>query len=428
MVAFRTCYWKRIIIAAALVLMLLPQSAFASQLDAKRSELQNVMTKIETNRSMQSVAEKRQAEILRDIQVNDQKIAQLQTELTNLQAELDKIIAKRKDTEAKLDEMQKKLEANQAELEVAQGKLAQRREVYNTRLRAIYKDGSLKVITVLLSSKSLADGVKRAVLISKIAENDGKLISEMSLLVQDISDKIGQIEDEKESIAKQQKYLVDEENRTIEVKNKIAARQKLFKDELSRQKAILARVQRERIQLERAEELLEATSNMITKEIRSIEKRELERKRRTLASLVESNPTSREPAHSKIGNGFIPPTAGSITSKFGWRFHPILKYYRLHAGIDFRASSGTPIHAARGGTVILAGWKGGYGNTVVISHGDGLTTLYAHNSRVAVRVGQHVRQGQVISYSGSTGLATGPHLHFEVRLNGNPVDPMGWLN
>ena len=109
------------------------------------------------------------------------------------------------------------------------------------------------------------------------------------------------------------------------------------------------------------------------------------------------------------------------------RYHPVLHYNRMHTGADMRASSGTPILACRAGTVVIAGWQGGYGNTVVIDHGDGMATLYAHQSRLGVSEGQVVHSGDVIGYVGSTGMSTGAHLHFEVRLSGNHVDPAPYL-
>ena len=119
--------------------------------------------------------------------------------------------------------------------------------------------------------------------------------------------------------------------------------------------------------------------------------------------------------------GLIWPVSGPITSPFGYRWG------RLHAGIDIGASSGTPIRAAAAGTVALAAWTGGYGNYTCVDHGGGLATCYAHQSGYAVSSGAHVSQGQVIGYVGNTGHSFGPHLHFEVRINGNPVDPLGYL-
>lgn len=124
------------------------------------------------------------------------------------------------------------------------------------------------------------------------------------------------------------------------------------------------------------------------------------------------------------------PVSARISSEFGMRYHPVLRRWRLHAGMDFAAPCGTPVRAAAAGTIISAGWAGGYGNRLVISHGVqkgvNLTTAYAHLSRFAVRGGK-VARGRIVAYSGTTGLSTGCHLHFETRQNGRPVNPRRWL-
>ena len=124
---------------------------------------------------------------------------------------------------------------------------------------------------------------------------------------------------------------------------------------------------------------------------------------------------------------FTAPHSGKLSSKFGWRRHPIWGGKRLHSGIDFAGEYGSPIYAADRGTVILAQWYGGYGKTVVIDHGRGMTTLYGHTSKFYVREGQPVEQGATIAEVGSTGFSSGPHLHFEIRKEGQPVDPLQYL-
>jgi murein DD-endopeptidase MepM/ murein hydrolase activator NlpD len=123
----------------------------------------------------------------------------------------------------------------------------------------------------------------------------------------------------------------------------------------------------------------------------------------------------QQPVNARAGSGF------------GFRVHPIFGTRRMHTGIDFGAPSGTPIFAAESGVVFSAGTRGGYGNATVIDHGGGISTLYAHQSRFGVSAGQQVTRGQVIGYVGSTGYSTGPHLHFEVRISGSPVDPAPYL-
>jgi murein DD-endopeptidase MepM/ murein hydrolase activator NlpD len=130
----------------------------------------------------------------------------------------------------------------------------------------------------------------------------------------------------------------------------------------------------------------------------------------------------------RVGSeGLIYPVAGPVTSEFGYRVDPVTGQYQLHAGIDLGVGTGTPIHAAKAGTVVFAGTETGYGNYTCVDHGGGFSTCYAHQSQIEVSVGEHVTQGQVIGLVGSTGYATGPHLHFETRVNGEPEDPRQFL-
>ena len=153
----------------------------------------------------------------------------------------------------------------------------------------------------------------------------------------------------------------------------------------------------------------------------------LQRQSDSLAASLRGRQAGQALAPSGHGIFSLPIPGAPITSGFGPRVHPIYGDVRVHTGIDFGASYGTPIHAAADGVVVSAGPLGGYGNATVIDHGNGLATLYGHQSSIAVAPGQSVRRGQVIGYVGCSGLCTGPHLHFEVRVRGTPVDPMQYL-
>jgi len=150
---------------------------------------------------------------------------------------------------------------------------------------------------------------------------------------------------------------------------------------------------------------------------------DLEREEDSIRSKIRA---ASQPKGKKPGQ-LIRPVPGRIESGFGPRIHPIFGTVKMHNGLDMHGPIGEPIRAGAGGTVIFAGVKGGFGNTVMIDHGGGMVTLYAHQSRLAVSVGQKVKAGQTIGYVGNSGLSTGPHLHFEVRINGVPVDPMNYL-
>jgi murein DD-endopeptidase MepM/ murein hydrolase activator NlpD len=147
-----------------------------------------------------------------------------------------------------------------------------------------------------------------------------------------------------------------------------------------------------------------------------------------IAALLRARQRSQPKGIVPSGKGVLGlPVSGSITSGFGMRVHPIFETVRMHTGVDFSASTGTPVHAAEAGVIAVASERGGYGITVIVDHENGLATLYAHLSRTAVSPGARVAKGDVVGFSGSTGNATGPHLPFEVRVNGNPVDPMRYL-
>lgn len=138
-------------------------------------------------------------------------------------------------------------------------------------------------------------------------------------------------------------------------------------------------------------------------------------------------PAVAPPAGDPSVQGYDWPLIGRLSSGFGPRVHPIFGTRRMHTGVDIGGRSGEPIHAAKGGTVISAGWRGGYGNAVVVDHGGGFSTLYAHQSKIAVQTGDVVSLGDVLGYVGSTGWSTSPHLHYELRLNGEPIDPLPYL-
>ena len=198
-------------------------------------------------------------------------------------------------------------------------------------------------------------------------------------------------------LAEQRQEAAAEEARVLELRAEAD-------QELSRQQSLLARVEAQISEYESEKHLAEEELARLEQEIRS------------------------RSSGGDAGSGRLSwPIAAPVSSPFGPRVHPILGSVRLHAGIDLRAGSGTPIRAAGSGRVIMAGVFGGYGNTTVIDHGGGLTTLYAHQSSLAVSVGDTVDAGEVIGYVGSTGLSTGAHLHFETRENGVPVDPMRYL-
>ena len=198
------------------------------------------------------------------------------------------------------------------------------------------------------------------------------------------------------------------------------------KDEIEKRKAeqqvLLAQAQNDKATAEAALAELQASSNAITAMLQQ------RAAARAAASSAGGGGGGAVSYQAVSGSGvFMWPVSGPITSPFGYRDHPIFGRQILHAGIDIGVDEGTPVAAADSGVVVDADWLGGYGYAVIIDHGNGLSTVYGHNSSLNVSPGQSVSKGQIIAYSGSTGNSTGPHVHFEVRSGGEPVDPMGYL-
>jgi murein DD-endopeptidase MepM/ murein hydrolase activator NlpD len=223
---------------------------------------------------------------------------------------------------------------------------------------------------------------------------------------------------------------IDGERRSLsELRDSVTAQRDVVTEH--RDQLLAARARQDSLRAQAAGE--EGRQQALLKDVRSKVKdyeaqiASLKKESDAIAALLRARQKANQKA-APTGKGvFSAPVSGAITSTFGNRLHPIFHTMRMHTGVDFAASTGTPVKAAADGVVFAAGERSGYGNTVILDHGNTLATLYAHLSRIAVADGATVTRGQVIGYAGSTGYATGPHLHFEVRVNGNPVDPLKYL-
>jgi murein DD-endopeptidase MepM/ murein hydrolase activator NlpD len=213
-------------------------------------------------------------------------------------------------------------------------------------------------------------------------------------------------------LEKNTKLLNEEKVKLAKYKTELNRQQKYYNSLLEKRRELLAKYN---------EEIAKTKQDIDYYE--DIQKEKYEELQRYI---IQSQSLNRNLRYSG-GRLLWPTTSNLITSYFGYRVHPIYGTTRFHSGIDIGASYGAPIYAAESGRVILASYYDGYGNCIIIDHGDGVSTLYAHCSSIIVKVGQYVSKGQIIGYVGSTGNSTGPHLHFEVRINGNPVNPFNYL-
>lgn len=369
-------------VSALLAVSLLLSPTYLSTADDLDNELQDVQGQIDESRSTQASWQA----IITDVS----------EKLKAIQAELDEATRKLQAIKKEQDQVNLQIKQLQEEIQKAEAQLRARQAILNKRVRVIYMHGQLSYIEVILGANSFSDFANRLELLKRIIRSDFNLI-------QEIQQRKAAIEAKKVEIEKEKARLDELASEAQKVQDEVKAKK-------AEQQRVLAHARTQQDAAKQMEADLIARSN----EIRQI-----------IQSRMQQNSGSDQIVH---GNGtFIWPCNGPITSPFGYRTHPIFGTTIYHSGIDIGVDYNTPIHAADGGTVILAGWCGGYGNAVIIDHGNGLQTLYGHNTSVAVSEGQTVSQGQVIAYSGSTGYSTGPHCHFEVRRNGEAVDPMGYL-
>ena len=339
----------------------------------------------------------------------EKTIGTVYEQLHAIQIELDTATAELKQVQAERIQLDKDITKTEAELKAAQARLQSREKVFYKRVRDIYINGRLSYLDVVVGSKDFSDFANRMEMLKRILQSDMDLINT--------------IKTEREEIASKKAKLEEDRAKVLELEKVAQEKQNLINQKKAERQAVLERAMNDRDTAERAYNELMASSASITA---MLQQRAAERA--AAAAAAASQGGGGGGATWVQGTGQLAaPVVAPITSDFGWRIHPIYGTRRLHAGTDFGVDEGTPVHAADGGVVVEAGWVSGYGYTVIIDHGNGMSTLYAHNSDVAVSPGQTVSKGQVVSYSGNTGGSTGPHLHFEVRINGEPTDPMGYL-
>ncbi len=339
----------------------------------------------------------------------EKTIGTVYEQLHAIQIKLDTATAELKQVQADRIQLDKDITKTEAELKAAQARLQSREKVFYKRVRDIYINGRLSYLDVVVGSKDFSDFANRMEMLKRILQSDMDLINT--------------IKTEREEIASKKAKLEEDRAKVLELEKVAQEKQNLINQKKAERQAVLERAMNDRDTAERAYNELMASSASITT---MLQQRAAERA--AAAAAAASQGGGGGGATWVQGTGQLAaPVVAPITSDFGWRIHPIYGTRRLHAGTDFGVDEGTPVHAADGGVVVEAGWVSGYGYTVIIDHGNGMSTLYAHNSDVAVSPGQTVSKGQVVSYSGNTGGSTGPHLHFEVRINGEPTDPMGYL-
>lgn len=406
-------YSKKKFLALCLAgLMAVPTGALAKssksltiEKNKKKQEQMQVKNKLNKEKSNISNTESEKKSVSVDIENLDAKIQVTSAKISSLESEIGRL--------------NKDIEENQGKLEEAQVNLSENTDALRMRLREMYKRGNVNYLEVLLNSKDIEELLRNNEIISSIARADRELIEFIQEQIDTIKQTEERLQIDKAKVSASRAAVVNERQSyqaAVDAKNNYM---KVLESNLDLYKAEFEKAQANW-------DSLDAEIVRLQKQIAEQKKAEDAAARARRATRVHSNiSVSSAPRN---GQSYTWPVPGhySISSPFGYRIHPILGYSKFHSGVDIPAPSGTPIVAAKSGTVIMSKLMSGYGNVVMVDHGD-TVTVYAHCSALNVGVGESVKAGDVVAFVGSTGLATGAHLHFEVRVNGSPVNPLGYV-
>lgn len=397
-------------IALALTILISNVAYGTKEIEDLKSDQQKIEEDLIRKSNEISAIQGQISQVSNEIRLLDIQINQSQTELAIIQSRLNELGIQIEENIIKLDTARTSLEGKQNDL--------------YKRLRELYKSGDVVYLEVLLGSSNIEELLTKIDIIKTVTEQDKELI--------DFTNKQIKFIEETEKLLKEQQAEFEEKQLAEEQKKaqleSANAQKTMFMNSLQQNK-VLAENEYDSFVVQTQN--ISAKIVQLEKELEEQRKAEEARRAAAAAAAAASSSGSSGSATRVVsGSGeLVWPVSGntSISSYYGYRIHPIFNIRKFHSGIDIPAPSGTSIKASSSGIVIYSGWQGGYGNTVMISHGNNLVTLYAHNSSLKVKVGDYVDAGQTVALCGSTGYSTGPHLHFEVRKNGNTVNPLDYL-
>jgi murein DD-endopeptidase MepM/ murein hydrolase activator NlpD len=390
---------RRLACILALVLLVAAAPAAGALSDRK----QGVDERLSDVQSKLAEAQRREAELSAEIASVSQRIQSLEAEVGDVSTRLNVL-------EEDLALHQRKLDAITELFNIQSDRLAFLRRQYASsvkrlgdRLVAVYENGEPSTLDVLIDTHSFADVLDQLDYVESIADQDRSIVRHVTGARDHMRELRARTGKTKKRVTAVTRVVQVRTEQTRSLKNQLVSQQNSLSSARTSKRASLAEAHEDAAHFASEAAALQAQSANLAAQIRASSA--------PVYSTSDSTPSAA---------GLVWPVNGPVVSPFGWRWG------RMHEGIDIGVGYGTPIVAAASGTVIYAGWMGGYGNLIIIDHGGGVATAYGHQSSFAVGGGP-VAQGQVIGYVGCTGHCFGPHLHFEVRINGSPVDPLGYL-
>jgi murein DD-endopeptidase MepM/ murein hydrolase activator NlpD len=345
-------------------------------------------------------------DLLQLIQESDRRLQELNSVITSLEPRVQEATSRLDAAQAELDQATSLYLAKVTALEEVERRYGELRQRMALRIRRAYKDGPFAEVALLLAARSLTELESQRTYLDAVVRKDRQNQEELAALRDRLEAERMLVEQTKDELLQRRNAVQAATDEVVTLyKANIEARD-LAERELANHRELLAMVLADRQQAIRMLDELDGISERTKQEL--------------LSSASRGDPAI-------VPGYFIWPADGKVVSGFGPRKHPIAGVVRQHNGVDIDAPYGAPVYAAASGRVLVASGMGGYGLTVVIDHGDGLSTLYAHLSQILVDASGQIQQGAVIGKVGSTGYSTGPHLHFEIRINGEPRDPLLWF-
>jgi murein DD-endopeptidase MepM/ murein hydrolase activator NlpD len=388
----------RRLVLGAVVVLAVAAPATAGVIQRKHSVDQRIAElrdRVEAAKRKEAVLEREIDSASAQIQSLEQQVGDVSQRLAPLESELRLRELKLNRLNALFQIQSDRLAFLRIEYRTAVGRL-------NERLVQAYESDAPDALAVVLSSRTFGDMLDAFEYVQTIARYDRRVVQEVGDARQDVTLALARTRRARVTVKRQAEIVAVRVHQVRVLRDELVASKGQLEDARTRKKASFDSLSAaERADASEIDSLLAVSAS--------------------LAAKIQAAQAHSTVQRTVSGAGFIWPVSAPMTSPFGWRWG------RMHEGVDLGAAYGTPIAAAAAGTVIYAGWLGGYGNLTVIDHGGGLATAYGHQSSIGVGVGQSVAQGEIIGNVGSTGHSTGPHLHFEVRVNGQAVDPLGYL-